>query len=244
MKLYFDLHTHSIMSTHAYSTIEENIKAALEKGLYAYGISDHSYMIKGGANEVYFRNFKAVPTEINGMKILTGAEINILDLDGEMDLTEKMEDALDFIIVSAHTPLLTPGTKEENTECYIKIMQNPRIKIIGHPDDSRVEVDYERLAKEAKRTETVLELNNSSLTPLGHRINARENISEMLKYAEKFGTRIVVNSDAHFSTYVGNFQYALEILKECNFPEELVVNSCPDGLKYVINESERTINMF
>lgn len=244
MKLYFDLHTHSIMSTHAYSTLEANIQAALEKGLYAYGISDHSYMLKGGADEVYFRNFIVIPTEISGMKILTGAEVNILNLDGEMDLSEKMEECLDYIIASAHTPLLTPGTREENTNCYIKIMENPRVKIIGHPDDSRVEVDYSILTKEAAKTGTVLELNNSSLTPTGHRRNARENIKEMLKFAEKNGTKIIVNSDAHFSLDVGNFKEAIEILKESKFPEELIVNSNPDGLKYVINESERTRNMF
>ena len=37
MDLLFDLHTHTIASEHAYSTIRENIETAYERGLKAYG---------------------------------------------------------------------------------------------------------------------------------------------------------------------------------------------------------------
>ena len=36
-----DTHTHTIFSGHAYSTIEENVRAAKEAGMEALGITDH-----------------------------------------------------------------------------------------------------------------------------------------------------------------------------------------------------------
>ncbi|MFI3209762.1 MAG: PHP domain-containing protein, partial [Peptostreptococcaceae bacterium] len=40
MKILIDLHTHTIVSGHAYSTVEENIKSAKEKGLKYLGMSE------------------------------------------------------------------------------------------------------------------------------------------------------------------------------------------------------------
>ncbi len=37
-----DLHTHTIMSGHAYNTRNEMIKAAEEKGLEIYAITEHA----------------------------------------------------------------------------------------------------------------------------------------------------------------------------------------------------------
>ena len=36
-----DLHTHTIASGHAYSTLQENIAAARERGLKFLGLSEH-----------------------------------------------------------------------------------------------------------------------------------------------------------------------------------------------------------
>ena len=47
MDFLFDLHTHTIASGHAYSTLKENMEEAVEKGLLAYGFSDHSEAVPG-----------------------------------------------------------------------------------------------------------------------------------------------------------------------------------------------------
>ena len=41
MEIIADLHTHTIASTHAYSTITEMVQAASAKNLYAIAITDH-----------------------------------------------------------------------------------------------------------------------------------------------------------------------------------------------------------
>ena len=43
-----DLHTHTNCSTHAYSTLEENIAAAKKRGIVAIAITNHGPAIPDG----------------------------------------------------------------------------------------------------------------------------------------------------------------------------------------------------
>ena len=36
-----DVHTHTVASRHAYSTVEENVRAASERGVDLLGVTDH-----------------------------------------------------------------------------------------------------------------------------------------------------------------------------------------------------------
>ena len=51
--IYADLHTHSIFSKHAYSTIKENIEIAKERKLKYIAITDHFY---GNGDELEKKN--------------------------------------------------------------------------------------------------------------------------------------------------------------------------------------------
>ncbi len=44
-------------------------------------------------------------------------------------------------------------------------MDNPFVKIIGHPDDDRYPIDYEAVVKKAAEKNILLEVNNTSLNP-------------------------------------------------------------------------------
>ena len=70
---------------------------------------------------------------------------------------------IDYMIASLHPSVYSRGSKEENTNAILKVMEHPKVKIIGHLDDSRYEVDYERIVKKAKEKNILLEINNSSL---------------------------------------------------------------------------------
>ena len=58
MKIYFDMHTHTTASGHAFSTFKENVEEAAAKGLFALGMSDHAPAMPGSAHPIYFTNFK------------------------------------------------------------------------------------------------------------------------------------------------------------------------------------------
>jgi len=57
MENYFaDMHTHTIASGHAYSTIKEMAEAAQEKGIKLLGITEHSKNMPGSCHDIYFAN--------------------------------------------------------------------------------------------------------------------------------------------------------------------------------------------
>ena len=65
-----DTHTHTIFSGHAYSTVEENVRAAKEQGMEAVAITDHfsRLFVPDTSFQYYgnFGNFKALPEEWYG----------------------------------------------------------------------------------------------------------------------------------------------------------------------------------
>ena len=82
MKDFVDLHTHTIASGHAYGTISEMIHAAALKELPVFGISDHAPSMRGTMDEVYFWCFKTIPRYVEGVRVLFGCELNIMDYKG------------------------------------------------------------------------------------------------------------------------------------------------------------------
>ena len=55
MKIELDVHTHTIASGHAFSTLQEMAQAAADKGLKVLGITEHSPGVPGTCHPIYFR---------------------------------------------------------------------------------------------------------------------------------------------------------------------------------------------
>ncbi|MCD8380903.1 MAG: phosphatase [Lachnospiraceae bacterium] len=238
MKYLIDLHTHSVAGGHAYSTVKENMEAAYTRGLRIYGLSEHAPAMPGGPHEFFFGNLKVLPKEYQDMRVLAGVEANIMDMEGTLDLSEKRLKLLDYCIASLHLSCVKPGSAAENTNSLIKAMQNPYVCVIGHPDDSRYPLEYERLVEAAKRYHVLLEVNNSSMNPLNARQNAAENIPKYLQLCREYQAPILLGTDAHYCDAVGVFDEADEILRQVNFPPELIVNLKPERLwEYLPNAS-------
>jgi putative hydrolase len=229
-----DTHTHTIASGHAYNTILEMAKAAADKGIKILGITDHSKAMPEASGDFYFMNLKSMDREAYGVELLLGVELNIIDYNGKVDLPLRYIKEMDIVIASLHTPCIKPGTKEENTNALIKCCENPYIDIIGHPDDGNYDIDMEQLVLAAKRTGTLLELNNNSIV---FRMNARENDKKMLILCKEHNVPIVIGSDAHAVGKVGEKSNALELVEEVDFPEELIMNYYPDKLKEYLSKN-------
>lgn len=224
MKFLIDTHTHTLASGHAYSTMSEMIQAAKDKGLKYLGITEHAPSMPGTCHLFYFENLKVVPREYDGLTLLLGAEANILDTEGTLDLNDKVMGRLDIIIASLHNPCYKECGIKGNTDAYIAAMKNPKVAIIGHPDDGRIPVDYEVLVKEAKKHHVALEVNNSSLTPDSFRLNGRENAMTYLSLCKEQEVPIIYGSDAHVCNDVANFTFAKEVTDAVEFPKELIIN--------------------
>jgi len=236
LKALFDLHTHTLASGHAFSTLKENIEEAGRKGLWAIGTSDHAEKMPG-ANPNVFINYKVVQKSVEGVRVFCGIEANICDFDGTIDVEEPLLQKMDYVMASLHTPCIQSGTAEQNTAALIGAMKNPYVKIIAHPDDSRYPLDYEALVQATKELGAALELNNSSLIPDSTRLNGRENAKVLLNTCKRFGAPVILGSDAHIWYDVGRFDEVYALLEEVDFPQELILNLSPDGIRAVLNES-------
>ena len=225
MNIIADLHTHTIASGHAYSTLMENINFAKVKGLQVLGASDHAPALDDAPKETYFLNLRVVGKDRDTLKVLHGAELNILNEYGEVDLSDKTLSRLDYTVASLHYPVFPKNRRFLCTDAAIAAMGNPFITILGHPDDDLFPLDYEALTLAAKYYHVALEVNNSSLCPGSFRAGAADNYRRMLRLARKHGVPVIVSSDSHICDNIGNFSRALALLNELRFPEELVANS-------------------
>lgn len=225
-KYKIDMHTHTISSGHAYSTITENAHYAASIGIEYLGMTDHAPNMPGSAGALHFLNLKVVPEYIEGVRIFRGIEFNIMDYEGKLDksIRKKMIKNFDITIASLHLPCINSGTEEENTAALVNTMNNPFINIIGHPGDPRYPINIKRVVATARDTQTLLELNNSSFNPNNGRSGGESIAIDILKECKKQDMPIILGSDSHYHTYIGNFSRCEKLLIEAEFPEELVIN--------------------
>lgn len=234
MKFLIDCHCHTTASGHAYSTVKEYAEEASKRDLKLIAITDHGPAMPGSCHLFHFQNLRVFPQQLFGVRILKGAEVNIIDYDGSLDLPDDLLSTLDFNIGSFHLPCLNARSENINTQTLINTMKNRYINVIGHPDDSRIALNYEMLVKAAKEYHVMLEVNNSSLRPTSYRDNAWINYVKMLEECKKNKVSILVGSDSHIYTDIGKFEYASRLLNEVSFPEELIMNLCvEDFLKRI-----------
>lgn len=240
MKIEIDTHTHTLVSGHAYNTLREMAHMAAEKGLRGLAITEHAPKMPGSTGLYYFQNLRIVPREMYGIKLFLGVELNIMDEEGTIDLPEKVVENLDISIASIHTPCFVgERTKETITRAYVNTMKHDCVDIIGHPDDGRFPVDFDTLVRAAKETGTLLEVNNTSLSPEGFRQDTKGNTKEMLEHCKKYGAMVVLGTDAHVDVSIAEYQYAKEVLKETDFPEELIANTSMEKLRFLLKRNRK-----
>ena len=123
-KYKIDTHTHTVSSGHAYSTVTENAKYAASIGLEIIGMTDHAPKMPGSCGYLHFLNLRILPEYIEGVRVLKGIELNILDSTGKVDMSERILKNLDIAIASLHLPCIDPKSEEDFTETLINVIKN------------------------------------------------------------------------------------------------------------------------
>ncbi len=223
-KLIADIHMHTIASGHAYGTIREMVQGAKDRQLQLIGITEHAPGTPGAIDPFYFVNLHVIPRIINGIEVIHGCEINVLN-SGELSLEQKYIDHLDYAIVGIHTQCYTNEGAEKNTLNLISCMKNEKVHFVSHPDDDHTPLDYEMLVPAAKQYAVALEVNNSSLIKKDRRLNCYDNYRKMLSLCMQYRSPIIVSSDAHDPSAVGEFTLACRLLEELGFDEDLILNN-------------------
>ena len=232
-----DLHTHSVSSGHGSTdTITDMAKTAANRGLQILGISEHGPATAGSAKPSYFRSLKLANRNRFGVRILFGAEVNIITPSGELDLNDEILTDLDYALVSIHPPTLTPYEHRDLTNAYINAMEHPNVRFLGHIDDARFPVDFERLLAIAKEKGIYPEINNGSLMPDAYRKGGQENCRKILEICKRIQLPVLLSSDSHGCKNLGNMEYVYPLLEETTFPPHLIINYDPEFLWEILGE--------
>lgn len=234
--MYFigDFHTHTLASTHAYSTVSENAKWASEHGLKFMAMTDHGLAMEDSPHEWHFDNLNVVPDELFGVRIIKGVEANIVGDDGSLDVLDRWYNKLQWVNASIHYPLVKPTNKENHTKVYLNVLQNKHVDVLCHTDAAMYDYNFDAVAKECALQGKLMEVN---VTRLERDRNAKGRYELILEACEKHGTSIVVSSDAHFYTAIGMFDLAKELLTKIGFPEKLIFNADEERvLEYLKNK--------
>lgn len=213
------------MSGHAFSTLTEMISEGLRQGLQILGVTEHGPSIPGTCHAIYFRNIHVVPRQYGNMRLLLGAELNILNTRGDLDLSEDYYQRMDLRIAGIHSVCWEGGTREENTAGMISAMRNPWVNIISHPVDGTADLLVESIVLASKETGTLLEVNSSSMRPIRKFTKARDNYLQLLRLCKRYEVPVILGSDAHIACDISNYEHCLPLLAETDFPDRLIVNT-------------------
>lgn len=227
MQIVADLHTHTIASTHAYSTVYEMARGAKNRGLIAIGITDHGPDMVDGPHEWHFSNLDILPRQIEGVTVIRGIEFNICP-GGSLDhMQESSLKPIEFALASFHECCFAPSTKAAHTEALEAVLQDKRVNALGHPGNAKYDFDKEYIISRCNQYDKLVEINSNSFAI---RKGSRENCTEIAQLCKKYQVPIIVDSDSHIEYRVGCVDNALAMLEKIGFPEELVVNSSRERL--------------
>lgn len=228
IKISVDTHTHTNVSDHAFSTLEENIAAAKRIGLKGIAMTNHGPDLGDGAVWFHFSSARHLPRWIDGVRLFPGAEADIMDEEGNLDIEDKLLKNLEIVIASLHTPCFAPNQeKEKVTRAWLNVMENENVDILGHLGDGRYVCDYEAVVKKAKEKGKIIEINNHSFKV---RAGSRENCRKIALLCKEYRVPVVLSTDAHFSQEVGEVPDSIRLMEDISFPEELILNTSPEKL--------------
>lgn len=261
-----DIHTHTLFSRHAYSTIGECVAAAKAVGLELLGSTDHySAMISAASPQSptyvrdyqHFINFDVWPRVWDGIYVMRGVEADIVDLDGhlfgwdivlregitgrafanERTLQEYMWQGIDYAIASIHDQTFTEGaTLAQTTDMYVRALEDPKVLSIGHPGRAGVPFDIDTVLIAAKELGKLVEINEHSF----ERHYGRKRHKACRRIAERcaeLGVLISVATDAHIACDVGRFSATHALLEEIHFPPELIATRNKDVFLQVLKRA-------
>lgn len=239
MKILVDTHTHTNCSDHAFGTICENVYYGKQRGLEMVCMTNHTPAIPDAAHRWHFVTMKELPDYIEGVRVLCGCEVNILNKAGDLDFSQDELARMDVVVASIHNPCYESRELSDHTDTWLNVINNPQVNILGHSGNPMFPYDLDKVISAAKQNNKCIEINNHSYSV---REGSAENCKAIAEKCMELGCNIVVGSDAHNPFDVGNFDLAQAMLEEINFPEELIMNLSPDKFLSYLKSVGRDLN--
>ena len=166
------------------------------------------------------------------IEILLGIEANLLNLNGELDMTEEDFKNFDYCIFGVHYFTFGKGVKgsfkfnmhnilmkstkkyiDKVTDSYIKAIEKYPVKVVVHPNYA-VPVNVKRLAEAAAKKGVLIEFN-------GKRTKfTDEQAQDLINSNAKF----IIGSDAHRPERIAECSIPRQFIEKYNIPLDRIVN--------------------
>lgn len=231
--LKIDLHIHTVASRHAHNTILEYINQAKILKMKVIGISDHGPSNSSTLTDlIYFKELRRIPEVINGVRVLKGAEANIISRKGEIDISDKVIETLDYVMAGLHsnTPY-PPGDEKDNTEAVINTIMSGKASVITHPFiNGYLQTNIKQVSEAACKHGVLLELNLSYLYDRRLLPGNLDNLKIMIDIFRRHDKKIIVNSDSHNIWELGDDTVLKKYKKQIGLTDDLIINNYPKEL--------------
>jgi len=222
-----DLQMHTTASD-GHNSVEEMAAEAKQLGYRYILITDHSQAvtIANGLDEPRalenIQRVKAAGKKVKGIEIWAGTEVDIL-ADGRLDYPDEVLREFDIVLASIHSRMTQPF--EEMTERLLKALENPYVRILGHPTGRQLlrrepfSFDVEKVFHTAQRLGVILELNAHP-----ERLDLCD---RHVKLARDKGMKIVVSTDAHRTEHFKLMRYGVVTARRGWMEKRGILNTYP-----------------
>jgi DNA polymerase (family X) len=221
-----DVHMHTD-ATDGKNTIREMAEAAVLLGYEYIAITDHSKnlaMVNGLDDEralEHLRRIREIDAQMEGrIRIFAGIEVDILS-DGAIDLSNEVLAQMEVVIASVHT--LLNQSEQEMTERVVRAIENPYVRILGHPTGRLLlrrdpfQINLAAVLREAARLGVAVEHN---AYPDRLDLSDRD-----LRRAREAGCKIVINTDSHQTGHLDKMRYGVRQLRRAWLEKGQVLNT-------------------
>jgi putative hydrolase len=210
-----ELHSHTIISGHAFGTLTEMSGAAAGLGVRILAVTEHGPSMTGAPTPGFFEMTRRLPPVIGGVRVMVGCEANILDQSGRIDLDRSLSAVQPFLLAGLHgrTPYPGDASRSANTDAVIGALADPLIHGISHPFRQQFPVRPEPVAQAACAHGKLLEVNLSVFAPLRREdqqaVRDHPLVSgtrELVSHLVSGGGHFMLNTDAHHMSELSAFR--------------------------------------
>ncbi len=222
-----DLQMHTTASD-GKASVEEMAEAAKKRGYQYILITDHSkaVTIANGLDEKRaaenIQRIHAARKKVKDIEIWAGAEVDIMG-DGKLDYSDELLRQFDIVLVSVHSRMNMPA--EEMTARLLKALENPYVRILGHPTGRQIlrrdpfQFDVEKVFEAAKKHGVILELNGNP---------DRLDLSDRhVRLAKERGMKVIISTDAHHPDHFDLMRYGVLTARRAWLEKKDVLNTLP-----------------
>jgi putative hydrolase len=123
----------------------------------------------------------------------------------------------------------------------VNAIRNPWVDAIVHPGNPEYPVDFPVIVKAAVEFDVALEINNSSLTV--SRKGSLPFCDTIAGLAKQYGAKVILGTDSHFATHVGDFGAAVTLLAKNGIEADQVLNTSRQKLSDHLTRRGRVLTL-